>query len=155
MKCGLREKCQNINACRKKNSKNVLRGSLEYVCWVTSLSPGEGFVGLEVLGLLEICSCCYTHSGSSLFQGSPGSKGPRGDRGEIGKTVSNISYVFEHLFFMQTCIICTFFYSNFTKLMKQCIALLQSYVSPPPPSDKANYTHLNSLILCIFFLKMI
>lgn len=53
MKCGLGEKCQKINACRKNSSKEVLSRSLEYVCLVTSLSPGEDFVGLGVLGLLE------------------------------------------------------------------------------------------------------
>lgn len=53
MKCGFREKCQEINAYRKNKSREVLRRSLEYECLVTSLSPCEDFVGLGVLGLLE------------------------------------------------------------------------------------------------------
>lgn len=50
---GLGEKCQEINACWKNKSRDVLRRSLEYQCFVTSLSPSEDLLGLGVLGPLE------------------------------------------------------------------------------------------------------
>lgn len=89
-KRGLREKCQEINACWKNSSRKKV-SRLEYQCTVTSLKPRWGFRVVQGFRAFGICSLLLPYSlrASLSMQGGPGSKGPRGDRGDRGVSVSN------------------------------------------------------------------